>query len=154
MSIMRRGPNLMIKVNNLSSLAMTQTLNDTSCTIQPMRRLSIDEMWSSMKENGIRVHMMKTTNFLSQWRDVEQRRMEQEREGPTTPYFHQPQALKGIHHHLQAEVKKVPHFRSLHELYEVTKNQNNLTPFCLFTYCEPMNFREDVKFKKWKEAID
>ena len=50
--------------------------------------------------------------------------------------------------------EKVPCFRSLQELYEVTENQENLTLFCLFANCEPMNFQETVGNKKWKDAMD
>ncbi|KAH7515302.1 hypothetical protein FEM48_Zijuj10G0012300 [Ziziphus jujuba var. spinosa] len=38
-------------------------------------------------------------------------------------------------------------FRSLQEIYEVTKNQDDLTLFCLFATCEPVNFQEAMEDK-------
>jgi len=44
--------------------------------------------------------------------------------------------------------------RSLQEIYEDTENTNDLTLFCLFASCEPINFEEAVQHKRWKAAID
>ena len=38
--------------------------------------------------------------------------------------------------------------RSLKDLYEVTDRLKNLTLFCLFTDCEPMNFQEAIQDEK------
>jgi hypothetical protein len=38
----------------------------------------------------------------------------------------------------------------LQEIYEATENQDNLTLFCLFVDCEPMNFQEAFKKKTWE----
>jgi hypothetical protein len=48
-----------------------------------------------------------------------------------------------------------PHMRSLQELYEVTKNLNDdLTLYCHFTDCEPIDFEEVVKDEKLRNAMD
>ena len=44
--------------------------------------------------------------------------------------------------------------RSLEELYEVSENQNDLTLFCLFADCEPIDFEEAVQNRKWRNAMD
>ena len=44
--------------------------------------------------------------------------------------------------------------RTLSELYEVMKNENNLTLFYLFFDCEPVGFEEAVQDRRWKEAMD
>ena len=49
---------------------------------------------------------------------------------------------------------RIPRFRNLREIYEVSENQDNLTLFCLFADCEPMNFHEAVRDKNWKDAMD
>ena len=38
--------------------------------------------------------------------------------------------------------------RSLQDLYEVTKRHDNLTFFCLFDDCKPVNFQETVLDEK------
>lgn len=43
-----------------------------------------------------------------------------------------------------------PRIRTLQELYEVTNDVgDNVTLFCLFTDCEPLNYEEAVKNKVW-----
>ncbi|CAJ2633694.1 unnamed protein product [Trifolium pratense] len=54
----------------------------------------------------------------------------------------------------ESSSEKTPHFRSLQEIYEVTENQDNLTLFCLFADCEPMNFQEAFEKKTWRTAMD
>ncbi|KAH9697084.1 hypothetical protein KPL71_023464 [Citrus sinensis] len=44
--------------------------------------------------------------------------------------------------------------RSLQDLYEVTERHDNLTLFCLFADCEPVNFQEAALDKKWRIAMD
>ncbi|KAH9667537.1 hypothetical protein KPL70_021079 [Citrus sinensis] len=44
--------------------------------------------------------------------------------------------------------------RSLQDLYEVTKRHDNLTLFCLFADCEPVNFQEVALDEKWRIVID
>ncbi|KAH9752860.1 hypothetical protein KPL71_014876 [Citrus sinensis] len=44
--------------------------------------------------------------------------------------------------------------RSLQDLYEVTERHDNLTLFCLFVDCEPVNFQEAAIDKKWRIAMD
>ena len=60
--------------------------------------------------------------------------------------LHQQQVLK----EMKAQVK------GLHvlDIYEVTENQDNLTLFCLFADCEPMNFEEAKEKKSWRSAMD
>jgi hypothetical protein len=47
----------------------------------------------------------------------------------------------------ESSSERTPHFRSLQEIYEATENQDNLTLFCLFADCEPMNFQEAFEKK-------
>ncbi|KAM2143758.1 hypothetical protein ACFX1R_047517 [Malus domestica] len=44
--------------------------------------------------------------------------------------------------------REVPRTRSLQDLYEVAKRLDNPTFFCLFAYCEPVNFQEAVQDTK------
>ncbi|KAH9669846.1 hypothetical protein KPL70_021959 [Citrus sinensis] len=44
--------------------------------------------------------------------------------------------------------------RSLQDLYEVTERHDNLTLFCLFADCEPVNFQEAALDEKWRIAMD
>ncbi|KAH9735937.1 hypothetical protein KPL71_017913 [Citrus sinensis] len=44
--------------------------------------------------------------------------------------------------------------RSLQDLYEVTERHDNLTLFCLFADCEPVNFQEAAIDEKWRIAMD
>ncbi|KAH9672319.1 hypothetical protein KPL70_017676 [Citrus sinensis] len=44
--------------------------------------------------------------------------------------------------------------RSLQDLYEVTERRDNLTLFCLFADCEPVNFQEATLDEKWRIAMD
>ncbi|KOM27543.1 hypothetical protein LR48_Vigan437s000300 [Vigna angularis] len=48
----------------------------------------------------------------------------------------------------------MPRFPSLQEIYEVTENLDNVTLFCLFADCEPMNFQEAIEKKSWRKAMD
>ncbi|KAH9695599.1 hypothetical protein KPL71_022832 [Citrus sinensis] len=43
---------------------------------------------------------------------------------------------------------------SLQDLYEVTERHDNLTLFCLFADCEPVNFQEAALDEKWRIAMD
>ncbi|KAH9715667.1 hypothetical protein KPL71_021147 [Citrus sinensis] len=43
---------------------------------------------------------------------------------------------------------------SLQDLYEVTERHDNLTLFCLFADCEPVNFQETALDEKWRIAMD
>ena len=76
--------------------------------------------------------------------------IEQARKEPTTP----PISPTTSTQEEGSSSERVPHFMSLQELYEVTKNQENLTLFFLFADCEPMNFPEAMGNKKWKDALD
>ncbi|KAH9669584.1 hypothetical protein KPL70_021844 [Citrus sinensis] len=44
--------------------------------------------------------------------------------------------------------------RSLQDLYEVTERYDNLTLFCLFADCEPVNFQEAALDEKWRITMD
>ncbi|KAH9687903.1 hypothetical protein KPL70_014941 [Citrus sinensis] len=44
--------------------------------------------------------------------------------------------------------------RSLQDLYEATERHDNLTLFCLFADCEPVNFQEATLDEKWRTAMD
>ncbi|KAH9650220.1 hypothetical protein KPL70_026283 [Citrus sinensis] len=44
--------------------------------------------------------------------------------------------------------------RSLQNLYEVTERHDNLTLFCLFADCEPVNFQDAALDEKWRIAMD
>ncbi|CAB75469.1 copia-type reverse transcriptase-like protein [Arabidopsis thaliana] len=54
----------------------------------------------------------------------------------------------------ESSSERTPRFRSIQELYEVTENQENLTLFCLFAECEPMDFQEAIEKKTWRNAMD
>ncbi|KAH9670830.1 hypothetical protein KPL70_017126 [Citrus sinensis] len=43
---------------------------------------------------------------------------------------------------------------SLQDLYEVTERHDNLTLFCLFADCKPVNFQEAALDEKWRIAMD
>ena len=90
------------------------------------------------KENEIGDNRMKTTNSFhtSNKDDMEHPRIEQAREEPTTP----PISPFASTQEEGSSSERVPRFRSLQELYEVTENQENLTLFCLFANFEHMNF--------------
>ncbi|KAG7593894.1 Reverse transcriptase RNA-dependent DNA polymerase [Arabidopsis thaliana x Arabidopsis arenosa] len=81
--------------------------------------------------------------------DLELTREEPPREEPTTPPT-SPKSSQGE----ESSSERTPHFRSLQELYEVTEKQDNLTLFCLFVECEPMDFQEAIEKKTWKNAMD
>ncbi|KAG7565068.1 Zinc finger CCHC-type superfamily [Arabidopsis suecica] len=81
--------------------------------------------------------------------DSELTREEPPREEPTTPPT-SPTSPQGE----ESSSERTPHFRSLQELYEVTENQDNLTLFCLFAECEPMDFQEAIEKKTWRDAMD
>ena len=81
---------------------------------------------------------------------MEHPRTEQARKEPTTPPTSP--ATSTVEDGSSSE--RVPHYKSLQELYKVDENQENLTLFCLFADCEPMNFQEVVRNKKWKDAMD
>ena len=90
--------------------------------------------------------------------DMEQPRMEQDREVPTTPPTSPTPGTQGnslpSSQASTSSSEREPRFRSLQELYEVTENQNDLTLFCLFADCEPLSFQEAVQSKKWRDAMD
>ncbi|XP_052288592.1 uncharacterized mitochondrial protein AtMg00820-like [Citrus sinensis] len=44
--------------------------------------------------------------------------------------------------------------RSLQDLNEVTERHDNLTLFCLFVDCEPVDFQETALDEKWRIAMD
>ena len=44
--------------------------------------------------------------------------------------------------------------RSLHDLYDSTKNIDYLTLFYLFANCEPTRIKEVMQDKKWINSID
>ena len=81
---------------------------------------------------------------------MEHPRIEQAREKPTTPL---PSPTVSTQEDGSSS-ERVPSFKSLQELYDVTENQENLILFCLFADCEPMNFQEVVGNKNWKDAMD
>ncbi|KAH9669728.1 hypothetical protein KPL70_021911 [Citrus sinensis] len=43
---------------------------------------------------------------------------------------------------------------SLQDLYEITEKHDNLTLFCLFANCEPVNFQEVALDEKWRIAME
>ena len=55
---------------------------------------------------------------------------------------------------LECSSERTLRYRSLQEIYEVIKNQNDLTLFCLFANCEPIGFKEAIQDKRWKVAMD
>ena len=76
--------------------------------------------------------------------------IEQAREEPTTPLTSPVVSTEED----GSSSEGVLRFKSLQELYEVTENQDNLTLFCLFADCDPMNFEEVVGNKNWKNVMD
>ena len=82
--------------------------------------------------------------------DMKNPRIEQAREESTTPLT-SPVASTQEN---RSSSERVPRFRNLQEIYEVTENQENLTFFCLFVDCEPMNFQEAMGNRNWKDAMD
>ncbi|KAM2087568.1 hypothetical protein ACFX1X_032098 [Malus domestica] len=50
--------------------------------------------------------------------------------------------------------REVPRTRSIRDLYEVAERLDNLTIFCLFADCEPIDFQEAVQDTKWSKAMD
>ena len=81
---------------------------------------------------------------------MEHPRIEKAREEPTTP----PISPTASTEEEGSSSERVPRFSSLQELCEVTENRENLTLVFLFFDCEPMNFREKVGNKNWKDAMD
>ena len=83
--------------------------------------------------------------------------MEQAREKPSIPpskpTIHT-QGEPSLSASSESSSERVPRFRSLQELYEVTENQDNLNLFSLFADCEPMDFQEAIQSKKWKDVMD
>ncbi|XP_020572604.1 uncharacterized protein LOC110019319 [Phalaenopsis equestris] len=86
--------------------------------------------------------------------DVEQPRIEEEREEQTTPQTTSNQSNSSSSTSQENSSERVPRFRRLEDLYEVTMNQDNLTLFCLFADCEPMDFQEAIQSKNWKDGMD
>ena len=80
----------------------------------------------------------------------EEENVEQPREDPATPPTSPTTSSQGD----ESSSERTPRFRSLQDIYEVTENQDNLTLFCLFADCEPMNFEEAQEKKSWKSAMD
>ena len=81
---------------------------------------------------------------------MEHPRIEQAREEPITPLTSPAASTQED----GSSSERVPRFKSLQELYEVNENQENLTLVCLFSDCEPMNLKEAVGNKNWKDAMD
>ena len=50
--------------------------------------------------------------------------------------------------------ERTPRLRSIEEIYEVTKNLNDINLFCLFGDCEPLSYQEAAENIKWKDAMD
>nr|KYP66220.1 Retrovirus-related Pol polyprotein from transposon TNT 1-94 [Cajanus cajan] len=80
--------------------------------------------------------------------DVEQQ--QQPQETPTTP----PTSPNTTLQDYESSSERMPRFRSLQEIYEATENLDNVTLFCLFADCEPMNFQEAIGKKSWRNAMD
>ena len=76
--------------------------------------------------------------------------LEQPREDESTP----PTSPTTNPQEEESSSERTPRFRSIQDIYEVTENQDNLTLFCLFADCEPMNFQEAAKKKTWRNAMD
>ena len=58
---------------------------------------------------------------------------------------------------LQSSTEKTPGFKSLQEIQEVTKYQNDLTLFFfffLFVNCEPISFEEAIQEQRQKNVMD
>ena len=58
---------------------------------------------------------------------------------------------------MQSSTEKTPGFKSLQEIYEVTKYQNDLTLFFfffLFVNCEPISFEEAIQEQRQKNVMD
>ncbi|KAK2456950.1 putative mitochondrial protein [Trifolium repens] len=98
--------------------------------------------WRSSNENY---------NFFPQFEEDDVER-EEPREDPATPPASPTASFEEDEEESSSE--RTPHFRSLQEIYEATENQDNLTLFCLFADCEPMNFQEAFEKKTWRNAMD
>ncbi|CAJ2639360.1 unnamed protein product [Trifolium pratense] len=88
-------------------------------------------------------------NFFPQFEEDDVEPEESREDLATQPASPTPSSEEG-----ESSSEKTPHFRSLQEIYEVTENQDNLTLFCLFVDCEPMNFQEAFEKKTWRTAMD
>ncbi|CAJ2640870.1 unnamed protein product [Trifolium pratense] len=91
----------------------------------------------------------KDYNFFPQFEEDDVEPEESREDLATPPASPTPSSKEG-----ESSSEKTPHFRSLQEIYEVTENQDNLTLFCLFADCEPMNFQEAFEKKTWRTAMD
>ena len=87
--------------------------------------------------------IMNEDKLIDEKDEIQQPRIEQSSEEPTSPLASP--ATKCQEDGSSSE--RVPRFRSLQEIYDVTENQDNITLFCLFADCEPINFQEALQKK-------
>ena len=85
---------------------------------------------------------------------------EQVNEVPKVPITPTPSPVSPVHESssssssLQGSSSERPRgFKSLQDLYESTKNIDDITLFYLFADCEPTGFKEAVQDNKWKEVL-
>ncbi|KAH9670908.1 hypothetical protein KPL70_017154 [Citrus sinensis] len=84
-------------------------------------------------------------------RDIKQVEEQQE---PTTPPISPASTTCGDSSPSFLNERTEERTRSLQDLYEVTERHDNLTLFCLFADCEPINFQDAALDEKWRIAMD
>ena len=60
---------------------------------------------------------------------------------PLSPLTHEVPTTSSL---LECSSERTPCYRSLQEIYEVIKDQNDLTIFYIFANCEPIGFEETI----------
>ena len=95
-------------------------------------------------------------NFFPQFEEDEQSLVEQlgeVQQEPSTPPTSPTTTIGGSPPSFLNE-RSISRARNLEEIYEDTERIEDLTLFCLFADCEPVNFQEAVQNKKWRDAMD
>ena len=86
--------------------------------------------------------------------EEEQATVEQPTEEPTTPIA-SPMLTEDRNSPLSfLKERNEERTKSLQDIYEATERLDNLTLFCLFADCEPVNFQEAAQEEKWKTAMN
>ena len=55
---------------------------------------------------------------------------------------------------MESSSEKTSPFKNIQDIYEVTKNQNDLTLFCFLTSCEPISFEAAIQDQIVKDVMD
>ena len=55
---------------------------------------------------------------------------------------------------MESSSEKTSPFKNIQDIYEVTKNQNDLTLFCFLTSCEPISFEAGIQDQIVKDVMD